>query len=209
MKKISLTNTEFTQLREVYKVELKKAYERVEHLSAILAKLDEEKEVAEEKSEAKIIKLPKAKTTKAKTKLVPKPKVAAKPNAVQQEKKTKSTVKAKVTRGRKPSALKQRVKKQIGSKTYKWNDFVLETIKDNGAPMLTLNIAESAMSKLKTKESEKAKVKSAISATLSKLVTTDKMLGTHKIEGSRQKLYGLPEWFDSKGNLLPEFMPKA
>lgn len=207
MKKLSLTNTEVSKLRELYQTELKKAFERVEHLTAILNKLDAEMEVNDllsEDSPAKSVGKKKISTKKAESKSSPKAVKQPKPAEIKKD----VSAKPKSKRGRKPG-VKKSVKSTTGSKKIKWNDVVLDAIIRRGSPMLSPSITEEVFKTLKTKLGDKKRVKNTVSGTLSKLVTTEKKLKTHKLPGSRNKLYGLPEWFDQNGELLPDFKRKG
>ncbi|MFO8023377.1 MAG: hypothetical protein R6U65_12985, partial [Perlabentimonas sp.] len=149
MKKLSLTNTEVSKLRELYQTELKKAFERVEHLTAILNKLDAEMEVNDllsEDSPAKSVSKKKISTKKAETKSSPKAVKQPKPAEIKKDVSTKP----KSKRGRKPGA-KKSVKSTTGSKKIKWNDVVLDAIIRRGSPMLSPSITEEVFKTLKTK----------------------------------------------------------
>jgi hypothetical protein len=243
MKKLTLTNAEFSHLREIYQTELEKAQKRIEHLSAILKKLDSDNEVSFS-SEAQPLKGTNKKTlgthvnpaarsivkgagAKKAVKIddivvadplhEEKPKRGRRPKAV-------AEVKPKSTRGRKPKAssdakiktlvakkprkTRKLIKKGVGKKKVKWNDFIVDYLTKTGAAKLSSEITREAVSGFKIKESDKPRVRLVISGILSKLVTADKVLRTKKIEGSREKLYGLANWFNENGELLPSHSPK-
>lgn len=190
MKKLSLTNAEFNNLRDIYLSELEKALKRVEHLTTILKKIDADFDPPKE--EELINQYQKLKTSKpAEEKATPKRKVATK----------NSNKRKSVKRTRKPI-----VDKGKGKDKVKWNDFVLKTIKENNAPALSANIYAKALAEFKVAEKDAPKVKRVISGALSKMVTMEKKLMTQKLPNSREKWYGLPEWFDEKGEIKPEFI---
>ncbi|MDD3568040.1 MAG: hypothetical protein PHT92_06525 [Bacteroidales bacterium] len=191
MKKLSLTNTEFNHLREIYLSELEKALKRVEHLSAILKKIDADFDPPkEEELAAQYQKLKSTKPAAEKAAAAPKRKSTTKGSG-----KRKAT-----TRIRKPIVDKGRGKDKV-----KWNDFVLRAISDKKSPSLSSEIYDLALKEFKVSQDDAPKVKRVISGALSKLVTMEKKLQTQKLPNSREKWYGLPEWFDEKGELKPEF----
>lgn len=190
MKKISLTKTETQHLRSIYQDELNKAIKRIEHLSAILKKLDAdftppEIPIIEETGKAIAqFKISSAKKIAKKTSAKPKIEHA----------KTKTTRKK-----RKP------IKRGSGKSKVKWNDFVINTLAKIEKPVKSSEITNEAVVAFKTKEADIPRVKQAVSVALSKLVTTENKLIANKLEGTREKEYGLKEWYDDKGNLLQEF----
>lgn len=240
MKKLTLTNAEFSHLREIYQSELEKAQKRIEHLTAILKKLDSGIE-AGFSSEAN---LPKETNKKVSgTQVKPSARKAAGTqkavkideivisDSIQEEKprrgrkpKPVAEVKPKSTRGRKPKAAtdvniktlaakkprktRKPIKKGVGKKKVKWNDFIFNYLSNANVAKLSSEITKEAVSNFKIKESDVPRVRLVISGILSKLVTADKVLRTKKIEGSREKLYGLTDWFNEKGELLPTYLPK-
>lgn len=190
MKKLSLTNSEFNHLRDIYLSELDKALKRVEHLTAILKKIDtdfdppKEDELVEQYQQIKKAK-PAVKESSA-----PKRKVSTK--RVAKNKTSKKTRKPIVNKG-------------SGKNKVKWNDFVINTIKERNAPILSSELSEIALKHFDVSEADVPKVKRVISGALSKLVTMENKLIAQKLPDSRVKKYGLVEWFDAKGNLKPEF----
>lgn len=249
MKRLTLTNAEFLHLKELYQTELEKAQQRIEHLSAILKKLDagiETVDPIESKSNkgTKNIDLNVETEIKDKPRRGRKPKVnlevpqvkpklprGRKPKAVALEekpklkrgRKPKDTIqqeKPKLKRGRKPKSqnlvqeavgiqkpkrVKRAIKKGVGKKKVKWNDFIIDFLTKRNMPQLSSDITKEAVTHFKIKESNIPRVRLVISGVLSKLVSTDKKLKTQKQEGSREKLYGLNDWFNEEGNLLPSY----
>lgn len=182
MKKITLTKAEAQHLREIYEEELKKAIERVEHLTSILKKIGPDlsipeipEKIAVEDAKAFLAKEPKAK------------------KEVKTVSKTVAKVRTSKRKTRKPGAKKGKVK---------WNDFVFNTVEKIGKPVKSAEIADEVVKELKTHGSDVSRVSQTVSVALSKLVTAEKRLVAKKVEGVRQKEYGLPEWYDSEGNLL-------
>lgn len=190
MKKISLTKTEAQHLRSIYQDELNKAIKRIEHLSAILKKLDADftpPEVPMIEEPKKTIVLPKVSSAEKLAK-----KTSAKPKIEQ--------VKAKATRKK-----REPIKRGRGKSKVKWNDFVINTLAKIEKPVKSSEITNEAIVAFKTKEADIPRVKQAVSVALSKLVTTEQKLIASKLEGTREKEYGLKEWYDDKGNLLQKF----
>lgn len=266
MKRISLSNSEFLHLREIYQTELEKAQKRIEHLKAILKKLDSDIEggLTETIQLEKNIKNKAAKKTLSKkavnTKLAEpkeqdvlsvvtkskrgrkpkvnqeseinktrgrKPKVAVevkplqkrgrKPKQAADQKpvlkrgrkpKQVADQKPALKRGRKPKGESKPLKRVSRGKSVKWNEFIVNELNGKRTVAQSSEIVKEAIEKLKIKEQDLPRVKQVISGMLSKLVSTDKLLKAQKIPGSREKLYGLAEWFDEAGNILPEYTKK-
>jgi hypothetical protein len=203
MKKLSLSNAEVQHLRDIYQEELEKSIKRIEHLSAILKKIDADF-VAPEVPVVEEIERAKKMATAPKTK----PAVKAKAKSTPTLKSPKApAVKPKVTKAKTKTTRKPRkpIKRGSGKSKVKWNDFVLNTLSKAKKPIKSAEFANEALAAFKPKEADVPRLKQAISATLSKLVTTDKKLLANKLEGTREKTYGLKEWYDDKGNLLPDF----
>lgn len=190
MKKISFTNSEVQHLRDIYQDELNKAIKRIEHLSAVLEKIDANFEsaavpVIEEikKAIAKPVILPVKKSAK---------KISTKPKLEQ--------AKPAVTRKK-----RKLIKRGSGKSKVQWNDFVLDTIAKIKKPVKSSDLTNEAVVAFKAKDVDVPRLKQAVSVALSKLVTTEKKLIAKKLDGSREKMYGLKEWYDDKGNLLKDF----
>ena len=139
----------------------------------------------------------------------PKQELAVKPKQ-KRGRKPKPVVEQKVLakRGRKPRGVSKPIKKSTRGKAIKWNDFIINEFNSKRTVALSSDLVKEAVDKLKVKEQDVPRVKQVISGMLSKLVNADKLLKAQKIPGSREKLYGLTEWFDEKGILLPEFAKK-
>ncbi len=139
---------------------------------------------------------PKAKVVKPKSKTV---KVVA---DSQQKPAAKMVAKKKVTSKRKP------LKKGRGSNKMKWNEVVVDVIKNSNTLLDSNSIAQKAAEKLKLSDSDFNRVKSSVATTLTKLAKTDKKLFVHKKPGSRAGYYALPQWQTDSGELLPEYKEK-
>lgn len=187
MKKITLTKAEAQHLREIYQDELNKSIKRIEHLSAILKKLD----VDFTPPEVPII--------EAKGKVVSQPKISSVEKSAKEisAKSKTEQPKTKATRNK-----KKPIKKGSGRSKVRWNDFVLDAIAKIERPVKSSELTNEAVIAFKTKEADVPRVKQAVSVALSKLVTTEKKLIANKLEGTREKEYGLKEWYDDKGALL-------
>jgi hypothetical protein len=230
MKKITLTSAELSQLLDLYRSELDKAQKRVDHITGILKKLSAEGLAHAQDSETELHVFPekeikvkpvkKEKIAKIKTAKGPQIKETAKSIAkVAVKAKAKPSVKSIAseqpivekktsTRGRKPKSVRKPIKKGTGKKKIKWNDFVLETIAKAEKPINSTQISKEAQEKFKISNSDFGRVKMVIAGTISKLLNADKKIKNHKVSGSRGKAYGLNEWFNEKGEILPQFTEK-
>jgi len=237
MKKITLSESEIQHLREFYEFELEKAKNRIASLTSVLSKLGEVSPSQEDEI-SKLLGAtitPNKKTSKPVVKKVGKrgrpPKVKAESTiATPAEKVTKTAGTAKrggaskkktpvtkvqlaANKQQKPVAKKMAtkrkpLKKGRGSKKMKWNEIVVDVIK-NADTLLDMNsIAQKASEKLKMTEANFDRVKSSIATTLTKLAKTDKKLMVHKKAGSRARFYALPQWHSDSGELLPEYKKK-
>ena len=160
------------------------------------AKRGRKKKVAEVKAEVK----------QEKKKVVVKPK----PTPKKKEKK-KQTTKVKAApkkRGRKPKSLRKPIKGGKGKEKVKWNDFIIETIKSKNSLMLASSLTQAALEKFQIPNSDRDRVRMAISTTLTKLANKDKVLRTHSEKGLRGAFFGLSTWFNDKGNLNNEYKKK-
>lgn len=234
MKKLTLTNAEYAHLKEIYQAELEKAQSRIEHLTAILKKLDSGF-VSESKDE--IVPIQKPKQEQFPVNLAEKPRRGRKPKQKEEVdlfkpkskrgRKPKSPEKIiespKTARGRKPNntsesevvaevkavrtkkRVKKPIKKGVGKKKVKWNDFILNLISTRNNALLSTEITNEAATHFKIKDADLPRMRLVISGALSKLITNEKKLQAEKIEGAREKYYGLTEWFDSTGKLLPNY----
>ena len=105
-------------------------------------------------------------------------------------------------RGRKPKSLRKPIKTGKGKDKVKWNDFIFEslTLKDTLLPASA--ITQTALDKFEIHESDRDRVRMAISTTLTKMVNKDKVLKTFIRQGARGSLFGLSNWFN--GNELKD-----
>lgn len=219
MKKLTLTNAEYIHLKEIYQTELEKAQKRIEHLTAILKKL-ETGVLSSTSDELKPDVNTKDKVILPSVNPDDKPRRGRKPKA----KVEVSIQKPKSRRGRKPKSdkelkaledntlapkrrIKKPIKKGVGKKKVKWNDFIMNFITNSNVAHLSSDITKKAAEHFKIKEGDFPRMRLVISGALSKLVTNEKKLQAEKIEGSREKYYGLTEWFDENKKLLPKYSP--
>lgn len=187
MKKLTLTNAEFSHLREIYLVELEKAQRRIEHLSAILMKIDSEFD------------------PNADVEVLEGEEVAVRGK---KSRKKASYVIGEKRKPRRASKPRKPITKRSGDDNIKWNDFVFNTIIEKNEPALSSEIQKLAITKFEIQEEDVPRVKQVISGALSKLVTLEKKLRTQKVPGSREKWYGPVSWFAKDGGFLPEYQAK-
>jgi hypothetical protein len=219
MKKLALTNSEISHLREIYEAELEKTQMHLEHLVSVLKKINSSADLsAEEVVEKKSLKSNKTQSEQNLKLVIEKPSKQTKKVIVKQteqkdapkiikgvEKEKLPLIKSPGKRGRKPKGVSVPLKKGVGKNKVKWNDFVINTLTKLNTPSLSSQITAEAVSKFKTPQSDLSRVRLVISGALSKLVNSEKKLLTQRVPGSREKLYGLREWFNEQGELLPEY----
>lgn len=102
---------------------------------------------------------------------------------------------------------KIRTKKVIRKKPI-WVPFVLNTIKENDTLLQSKTLTKIAIEKFKVKESDNQKTRRSVSTTLKDQEKKTKKLKSYSIDGVRGKYYGLPEWFDNKGELSEKYKEK-
>ena len=123
----------------------------------------------------------------------------------------KKTAKAKAApkkRGRKPKSLRKPIKGGKGKEKVRWNDFILETIKSKNSLMLASSLTQAALEKFQIPNSDRDRVRMAISTTLTKMANKDKILKTHLQPGLRGAFFGLSQWFNSKNELTSDYKKK-
>jgi len=124
-------------------------------------------------------------------------------------KKKVATVKpAPKKRGRKPKSLRKPIKGGKGKDKVKWNDFIIETVTSKNSLMLASSLTQAALEKFQIPNSDRDRVRMAISTTLTKMVKDDKVLTTFTQPGIRGSFYGLTEWFNDKAQLNKEYKSK-
>ncbi|HDP55425.1 MAG TPA: hypothetical protein ENN24_07100, partial [Bacteroidetes bacterium] len=126
MKKLSLSNADVQRLRDIYQEELEKSIKRIEHLSAILKKIDADFVAPEVPVIEEIERVKKMSTTRK-----PKLAVKAKTESTSTVKSPKAaTVKSKVAKAKTKETRKLRkpIKRGSGKSKVKWSDFVLNTL---------------------------------------------------------------------------------
>lgn len=205
MKKLTLTNADFIHLRDIYMDELGKIQKRAEHIKSILQKIDVDYEPSPEEE------LIAYNPTNQKTSGVNSKKATSKLSTSKAENATKASKKRSAA-GKPVKQTKQTrkplVNKGKGRSKVRWNDFVLQEIVEQNAPLLSSDISGRAITRFGAKEDDAPRIKRVVSGCLSKLVSVEKKLKTQKVPNSREKWYGLVEWFDSEGNLLREYHNK-
>jgi len=192
-------------------------------------KVKTETPVAEKKNEVKKVSKTKPKTAKAKSaKAIPevekledtKPAIAKK-KAGRPAKKAQSikakvakpaiakTAKKKPARTKKAKTSRKPLKKSYGSKKVKWNDFVVDAISKSNKFLHSSDIVNEAITRFNVPEVNKDRVRMVIAGTLTKMATKDKQLSTFKKPKVRGSFYGLPQWVDEKGDIIPEMNEKV
>ncbi|MHC1703873.1 MAG: hypothetical protein AB9846_08195 [Tenuifilaceae bacterium] len=111
-------------------------------------------------------------------------------------------------RGRKPKSLRKPIKGGKGKDKVKWNDFIIETITSKNSLLLASSLTQAALEKFQIPNSDRDRVRMAISTTLTKMVKDDKVLITYTQTGIRGSFYGLTQWFNDKAQLKPEYKSK-
>ncbi len=105
-------------------------------------------------------------------------------------------------RGRKPKSLRKPIKGGKGKDKVKWNDFIFESLSLKNTLLPASAITQAAIEKFEIHESDRDRVRMAISTTLTKMANKDKVLKTYSIHGVRGSYFGLSTWF--KENELKE-----
>ncbi len=114
--------------------------------------------------------------------------------------KKKKIEKAKVQpkkRGRKPKSLRKPIKVGKGKDKVKWNDFIFESLSTNNTLLPASAITQAAINKFEIHESDRDRVRMAISTTLTKMANKDKVLKTYNQQGVRGAFFGLSNWFNA------------
>lgn len=178
------------------------------HAPVIVSKKEEEvneivKEPKKRGRKKKVIEV-KASVTPEKKKEV----IKSKPASKKRVEKKKVTIAAPKKRGRKPKSLRKPIKGGKGKEKVKWNDFILETITSKNSLMLASSLTRAALEKFQIPNSDRDRVRMAISTTLTKMANKDKVLRTHSQKGLRGAFFGLKDWFNEKGELSNEYKKK-
>lgn len=140
--------------------------------------------------------------------------IAAEIKVVNDKKEVKTAKKAKKVkaapkkRGRKPKSLRKPIKGGKGKDKVKWNDFILETITEKNSLMLASSLTQAAIEKFNIAQSDRDRVRMAISTTLTKMVNSDKVLQTYAQKGIRVAFFGLAAWFNEKAELQNDYKKK-
>lgn len=155
---------------------------------------------------------PKVKAAEAKVKkeknTIKEKEIIKKPKKIGRKKKVSKVKAAPKKRGRKPKSLRKPIKGGKGSEKVKWNDFIIDTITEKNSLMLASSITRAALEKFEIPESDRDRVRMAISTTLTKMVKSDKNISTYSQEGIRGSFYGLAGWFNDNAQLKDEYKSK-
>lgn len=99
-------------------------------------------------------------------------------------------------RGRKPKSLRKPIKGGKGKEKVKWNDFIFESLSSKNTLLPASAITQAAIEKFEIHESDRDRVRMAISTTLTKMANKDKILKTYSQQGVRGAFFGLSTWFN-------------
>jgi len=182
---------------------------KVKSPAIVSKKVEVAKDIAKEpkkRGRKKKVVAVKAEVKQPKKKEVVKSKPTPKKSA--KKKKVVSIKAAPKKRGRKPKSLRKPIKGGKGKEKVKWNDFIVDTIKSKNSLMLASSLTQAALEKFQIPNSDRDRVRMAISTTLTKLANKDKVLKTHSEKGLRGAFFGLKSWFNEKGNLNNEYKKK-
>lgn len=213
MKTITLNENEIAELSELYLSEIDRAQRRITYLKSILRKLSEEK--SEKDSKSKLSKKSERRSKGKKEIVKPFDKNEDKTEILQKPLKgTKRALKKRVKknqpgkRGPKPkSLLRKPIKLGKGKNKIKWYDFINNTIKEKNSLLLASSITHAALEKFQIPDSDRDRVRMAISTTLTKM-TKSKVINTYSKEGIRGSFYGLSGWFGKNGELSKEYQSR-
>jgi len=100
-------------------------------------------------------------------------------------------------RGRKPKSLRKPIKGGKGKDKVKWNDFIFESLSSKNTLLPASAITQAAIDKFEIHESDRDRVRMAISTTLTKMANKDKVLKTYSQQGVRGAFFGLSNWFNA------------
>jgi hypothetical protein len=221
MKKLTLTQPEVEELIDLYEVEIDRAQRRIAVLKSQLKKLKKEttpdvssntvtqkKRGPKPKVKPDVVKEAKKRGRKpnAVVEEAAEPKTKGRKPVVKEEKKAeakkrgrKPKVKEPKKRGPKPrKSLRKPIKSSKGENKVKWNSFIIDTITSNDALLSANTLTQAAMAKLEIPQSEKNRVRMAISTALTKMVKKDKSVIPYNQNGNRAAFYGLPSWFENE-----------
>lgn len=216
MKKIPLTGLELSDLKAVYEAELERTQKRIVHLKSILKKMEGIEVSAtpdfefiaeaspEKKKPGRKPKAEKAEVVKIPGKRGRKPKVKTEEELAEKS----ATEKVPAKRGRKPKLTRKPIKKGKGKRKVKWNDFIIQTLEAKDYLMLSTSLTAAALDRFGIQDSERDRVRMAISTTLTKMANTDKSVFTYSKQGIRGSFFGLPQWFNEDGTIKEEYAGK-
>jgi hypothetical protein len=90
----------------------------------------------------------------------------------------------------------------------KWNMFILDLLKKKNAPVTYPELEEAAMKKFKMTAAKKNVLRTSLAISLTNLRKKYKVLKDFRVPGSRNKFFGLSNWFIGD-EILPAFAPKT
>lgn len=170
------------------------------------AKVEVAKKVVDKEPKKKIVKLkekpaPKKRGRKPKTTETKAVENKAEVKVVDKKAKPKVSKKKIVKaepkkRGRKPKSLRKPIKGGKGKDKVKWNDFIFESLSSKNTLLPASAITQAAIDKFEIHESDRDRVRMAISTTLTKMANKDKVLKTYSQQGVRGSFFGLSIWFN-------------
>lgn len=89
-----------------------------------------------------------------------------------------------------------------------WTNLIIDTLRSRKTLLPSRAFLEIVENKYKLKEEEKKRVRSNITGCLSDLTKKYNRIVRYGEHGNKKGLYGLAEWFDSKGKLQPVYKQK-
>lgn len=89
----------------------------------------------------------------------------------------------------------------------KWNMFILDMLKKKNSVVTYPELEEAAMKKFKMSSAKKNVLRTSLAIALTNLRKKYKVLRDFRVKGSRNKFFGLSNWFMGD-DILPAFAPK-
>lgn len=227
MKQFNLTETEASELREFYILELERTKRKMAHIQSILSKFSDDAfpekgkrgrpkknkydAIAEGISDTQLIDRKANKSLKhyrdeeTTETLIPKRK--GRPKKVLSAEEIKN--KAKKERAKKNKKAKKDKKSgtpQMGGA--KWTRFIMNKITGSGKPFTAKAMHEEAIVEMNIAPEFYRKSTMSIAACMSNMARKTGKLKTYAAEGLKNQFYGLPEWFEENGDLKQEYIAK-
>ena len=137
-------------------------------------------------------------------------KAAKAPKASKAAKPAKATKVVKSAKASKPAKTdKGTTKREFSGRKANWSEFIINLLKSNNQLLPSRFFVDAAMKRNNLTEKDFIKTRGLIATKLSDMFKNTKTLMLFEQPGKKGGLYGLPEWFDEKGNLLDKSKMKA